>query len=260
MASGLLVLALGRATRLIRFLPHAPKLYCGTIRLGVTSDTDDATGELSPIHPAPLPDAAAVLEAARELEGRSMQIPPAVSARKVGGRRLYSMARQGVRVEAPASEIDVSRLALAPTDSTDLFQFTAEVSAGTYIRGLARDLGLRLGCGALLASLRRTGIGPLSVETAVAPPEREPSAPERLRSALVPLERAPLTPPTVRLPDPASARRFGLGGAVAAPETEQAASGTVRVLGPEGDLLGIADHGGGRLQPKVVLPPLRDPE
>ena len=108
MASGLLPLVLGAATRLVRFLPSEPKVYRGRFELGWTSHTDDVTGRPLARHDGPLPDADAVIRASGELEGERPQIPPSVSARKVGGVRMYRLARRGVAVEAPASTVVVA--------------------------------------------------------------------------------------------------------------------------------------------------------
>ena len=103
MATGLLPLVLGRATRLVRFLPHSPKEYTGSLRLGVTTNTDDRTGRVLTRHRGPLPEADRVVAAARVLEGTHAQVPPDVSARHIGGRRMYELAREGAKIEAPAA-------------------------------------------------------------------------------------------------------------------------------------------------------------
>ena len=148
LATGLLPVLLGRATRLARFLPHSPKHYEGLLRLGLTTVTDDITGEELTCHAGTLPDPASVAAAAERLQGSHPQIPPAVSARKVGGKRLYRLARQGIRVEAAPRQVDVNRFEIAPVkDDPAQYEFSAEVSGGTYVRALIRDLGAALGCG-----------------------------------------------------------------------------------------------------------------
>jgi tRNA pseudouridine55 synthase len=255
LASGLLPLVLGRATRLVRFLPQSPKRYHGTLRLGLATATDDVTGEVIARHDGPLPAAERVIEAARAFRGHLMQRPPAFSARKVDGQRLYRLARRGVEVEAPEKPAEVSCFDLRPAERAGDFCFVAEVSAGTYIRSLARDLGRELGCGGTLVELRRVAIGPLSVEDALGPDVLETPDPTALREALIPLDRMPLTPPAVRLTGPEEARGFSAGVAVAA--GIEGPEGLCRVLAPDGRLLGIAEAGEGRLQPRVVLPPPR---
>ena len=246
-ASGLLLLALGRATRLIRFLPHAPKVYTGVVRLGRTSDTDDATGRVIDSATGSLPAVETVIEAARGLQGRQLQKPPAVSARKIGGKRLYELARAGRPVDAPPAEVTVHRFELQPGDAPDRFRFVAEVSAGTYVRALARDLGSRLGCGGLLEELRRTVIGPLRVEQATTLP-----LPAGVELPVVPLESMPLVPPALRLADPGDALRFRSGNALST-EALGAPDGLYRVLDEQGRLLGVGESKGGLIRPRVVL-------
>lgn len=243
-ASGLLLVALGRATRLIRFLPQSPKHYEGELRLGRSSDTDDATGEVVE-HDAPLPDPERIVAAAAALVGTHHQRPPRVSARKVDGKRLYALARAGVEAEVAPREVRIDRFELTPTSDTAVWRYAAEVSAGTYVRALARDLGHALGCGALVQSLRRTAIGPISVDLACDPDD------PTLDARLIALEQLPLEPPALQL-DPAAAERFRHGGAVARPEDEGALR---RVFSSDGALLGVGRIEGGTLRPQVVVPP-----
>lgn len=265
LASGLLPLALGRATRLLRFLPGSPKAYEGSLRLGLSSDTDDVTGEVLERHTAALPSAAEVLGAGFALEGRHAQRPPAYSARKVAGRRLYELARRGLAVEAPAREVEVSAFRLTPGEDPALYSFRTEVSAGTYVRALVRDLGAALGCGAVLASLRRTRIGPMALERATALPGDEAPEAARLRlgAALLPPERMPLEPPPLRLTDGEACRRFVSGAAVRPPEDGDLPQGAVSVRDAGGALLGVGEWSGGWLRPSVVVaetPPPKAPE
>jgi tRNA pseudouridine55 synthase len=250
LASGLLPLVIGRATRLVRFLDDSPKVYGGTLELGLRTDTDDVTGEVLERHDGDLPEAPRVCEAARALVGRQLQVPPAFSARKVEGRRMYRLARRGIPVNGSPAPVEVFRFELTPTARGSIFAFIAEVTPGTYVRGLIRDLGRHLGCGGVLATLRRLRIGPLSVEQAV------PGGPvldaAELRRALQPLERMPLSPPPMHLELPEEAARFVAGGAL---RVEAPAGGqrVVRVLDPQGSLLGIGELEQGELRPRVVL-------
>lgn len=246
-ASGLLVLALGRATRLIRFLPDAPKVYEGTLALGLTTETDDLAGEVLERARGPLPPFEAVRAAAAGFVGKQPQIPPAVSARKVGGERLYRLARRGRSVDAPATEIEIFSLELGPGTADDRISFRTEVSKGTYIRSLARDLGKRLGCGGALAELRRTAIGPFDLAGAIDPPDRESS--DWVPGETIPLDRAPLTLPTRRI-DPLEIQRFAHGSPL---DTAGGPDGWVRVTDPEDRLLGVGQIAAGRLTPRVVL-------
>jgi tRNA pseudouridine55 synthase len=250
-ASGLLPLAFGRATRLIRFFPSAPKVYTGSFVLGRTTRTDDLEGETLSVHDGPLPDAAATRAAAGTLVGASRQVPPRVSARKVGGRRMYDLARKGVEVEARATPIEVFRFDVEPLDESDRFGFEVEVSAGTYVRGLVRDLGDRLGCGAALAGLRRTRIGPWRVEGAIALDPDEPAARERLLAELTPLRECPLDLPRVELDRSEDARAFAHGRRVELPACPS--GGPLAIFDRTGELLGVAEAAGNAARPLVVL-------
>jgi tRNA pseudouridine55 synthase len=166
MATGVLVLGVGRATRLLNLVTGVDKVYEGTIRFGVETDTLDAEGTVTARHDMPAPDAAAVRAAAATLTGAILQVPPMVSAIQVGGRRLHELAREGVEVERAPRPVVVHRFDLEATD--DPFTWRAEVhcSSGTYVRSLAADLGTALGGGAHLASLRRTAVGPFALSEA----------------------------------------------------------------------------------------------
>lgn len=250
MASGLLLLVLGRATRLARFLPHSPKRYEGRIRFGITTDSDDVTGTVLSRHEGPLPSPGEIRDAAARLVGRFDQIPPAVSARRVGGERLYRLARSGQTVQAAATVVEVFSFDLGPLEEPGDPAFIVEVSGGTYVRSLARDLGAALGCGAALASLRRLAIGPLTVSDAVSPEELGGGA--SLEAAVIPLAGMPLEPPPVSLPDDPSCARFTAGLPVPSPAGPGSPE-LVRVLSPSKALLGIGEIRGGLLHPRVVL-------
>lgn len=174
-AKGLLVLVVGRATRLAPFAAEWPKTYEGVIRLGITTDTDDLTGSVvatapwTGITPAQL---AAVIGSFR---GAYDQRPPAYSAVKIEGERAYRRARRGETVAPEPRPVEIRELELVEAAVPDL-QFRATVSAGTYLRSLARDIGAKLGCGAHLTALRRTAVGPLRLADAVAPEAVTPAA------------------------------------------------------------------------------------
>jgi tRNA pseudouridine55 synthase len=246
-ASGLLVLALGRATRLIRFLPDAPKLYEGALALGLTTETDDLTGTVVSRTDDPLPSFAAIENAIAKFVGKQSQIPPAVSARKVDGERLYRKARRGEFVQAPASEIEVFRFDVEPGTAEGRIPFRASVSKGTYIRSLARDLGERLGCGGALAELRRTAIGPFELDSAVDPPER--GCRQWDPGTTIPLDQAPLALPTQQI-QAAEIEQFAHGGVI---DCAGSPEGWVRVTDPEDRILGVGQSALGRMTPRVVL-------
>ena len=165
-ATGLLILVFGGATRLARWAERHPKVYRADIRLGRTTDTDDGTGAtIAECSPREWPAESEVEAALARLRGTQLQRPPAYSARRVDGERSHRLARRGGRPEPAPAEVTVSRLALVSCRGS-LVTFEAEVSAGTYIRALARDLGKLLGTGAFTESLRRERIGPWSVADA----------------------------------------------------------------------------------------------
>jgi tRNA pseudouridine55 synthase len=255
LASGLLPLVLGQATRLVRFLPHDPKCYEGRFRLGLRTTSDDVTGQPLSTHAGPLPAAAVVQRAAGALVGSGLQVPPAVSARKVAGRRLYRLAREGVPVVAEPRPVRVDRFDVEPAaDAPAEYRFVAEVSSGTYIRGLVRDLGEDLGCGGALVELRRTAIGPMRPSPDLrlridAPPELQ-----ALRRCLVPLNSMPLELPTLVVGADEGVQRF-LAGALQTMPRPEPAGGNCRVVDGRGTLLGVGEVRDSRLRPRVVLQP-----
>ena len=253
-ATGLLLLVLGRATRLARFVPDAPKTYAGVLAFGVTTTTDDLSGDVVRRHEGPLPGTDAVLSAAALRVGRQLQVPPAFSARQVGGTRMYRLARRGVAVDAPASEVLVERLDLAPTDAPDLWAYEMVVSTGTYVRAIVRDLGIALGCGAAVASLRRTAIGPLRVNDALTLPAERASLRDAVRSRLIPIDAMPLDLPSIALASASDAKRFVAGGVVTVTTAHLQDSALAAVRDDGGRLLGVGIASQGTLRPRTVLP------
>lgn len=165
-ATGLLPILIGEATKLAPFLQDAEKEYAGVIRLGVETDTLDPTGAVLRSAEVPALDPARLAEIAARFTGKIVQQPPLFSAIKRAGIPMYKLARRGVEVEPPAPrEVEISRLEIAPIDSRAL-RFVAVCSTGTYMRALARDVGLALGTVAHLGELRRLRSGAFSVERA----------------------------------------------------------------------------------------------
>jgi len=159
-ATGVLLVGLGRATRLMRFLTALPKTYTTDIVLGTATSTLDASGEVVGTYDIGHITPEIVQAAAEALTGDIEQVPPMVSAVKVGGRRLHDLARQGIEVERPARSVTVYRFETAPDPARPgVYRAEVECSSGTYVRVLAHDLGMALGGGAHLANLRRTRIG-----------------------------------------------------------------------------------------------------
>jgi len=236
-ATGVLPLCLGRATRLARFLTAGEKAYRARLRLGFATTTDDLTGE--PLGaPREVDFSPSTLESAlAALVGDLDQVPPAFSARQVGGQRLYELARRGEAVARAASPVSVYALELVSRGASTL-ELDVRCSAGTYVRALARDLGERLGCGAHLVSLRRTRSGGFGLENAVAG-DSFVGAAERV----IPLSGLLLDWPAVRVgPDGSRLVRHGREL-----QSHDVLSGfpaslveRVRVLDERGDLLALA--------------------
>jgi tRNA pseudouridine55 synthase len=158
-ATGLLLVGLGRFTRMLRFLTSLEKTYTGEVVLGTATDTLDASGDVTGQWDMAGVTLADVRVAAVSLTGPIEQVPPMVSAVKIGGRRLHELARQGLEVERPPRPVTVHRFDVAPTAEPGVFAITVTCSSGTYVRTLAADLGSRLGGGAHLRHLRRTAVG-----------------------------------------------------------------------------------------------------
>ncbi|MBS0557399.1 MAG: tRNA pseudouridine(55) synthase TruB [Proteobacteria bacterium] len=159
LATGLLPVCFGEATKIAGYLLGSRKAYAAQLRLGTTTTTDDAEGEVVQTRPVPPLDVALIEAALATLRGRIVQIPPAYSAIKQGGVALYKRARRGEDVIVPSREVDVHRLILESRDG-DVLNLHVECGSGTYVRSLARDLGERLGCGAHLIALRRLWVEP----------------------------------------------------------------------------------------------------
>lgn len=236
MATGLLILGVGRATRLLRYLGDLSKSYAATGRLGEETDTLDADGQI--VRSASVDVSRAEIErACAALVGDSLQTPPAYSAVKVGGRKLYEAARKGDALEAPARRIRVDAFEVSAFDGRDV-EVRITCSGGTYVRVLVADVGRALGCGAHLVRLRRTAIGPFRVEDARPPGVGEP----------LPIERAIGHLPSVHLD--AEEARAAAHGRLLGPA---AIDGPYAVFGPDGALKGIYRDAGASARPEVVL-------
>jgi tRNA pseudouridine55 synthase len=165
-ATGVLLVGLGRATRLMRFLTALPKTYEAEVVLGTATSTLDASGEVTGTWDMDGVSLAEVRAAAAGLTGDIEQVPPMVSAVKIGGRRLHALAREGIEVDRPPRPVSVYRFDVSPGLTPGVFRIEVECSSGTYVRVLAGDLGTALGGGAHLRNLRRTRIGSFSAEDA----------------------------------------------------------------------------------------------
>jgi tRNA pseudouridine55 synthase len=193
-ATGVLLVGLGRVTRVLRYLTALGKEYTAEIVLGVATDTLDASGtvvEEWDMRDVTLEDAQA---AAKALTGYVQQVPPMVSAVKVGGRRLHELARLGVDVERPARTVRVDRFDLDATEVPGVLSATVACSSGTYVRTLAADLGTALGGGAHLRHLRRTRVGSFTVDEAEPVGTLDASSLRSPADALRDLDRVTVTP------------------------------------------------------------------
>lgn len=198
LATGLLVVLVGRAAKAAEYLVSDEKRYTATLRLGMTSDTEDVTGEVL-TRTDNLPDAPEVASACAAMVGKSEQIPPMYSALKVGGRKLVDIARAGGEVEREARPIEIYSLACTPTDFPADYRLDVHCSKGTYIRTLCADIGAKLGCGGVMATLRRTGSGDFSLSHAYTPEQLEAMSPEERRECLIPLEMLFASLPALRV-------------------------------------------------------------
>ncbi|MFT4052469.1 MAG: tRNA pseudouridine(55) synthase TruB [Microbacterium sp.] len=253
MATGLLILGVGPATRLLTYLVGLDKTYEATIRLGASTDTDDADGaETARADAATLASITDELlaEGIAALTGELSQVPSAVSAIKVAGKRAYDLVRAGEEVQLTAREVTVSRFevrAIRRAHGALDLDVVVDCSSGTYIRALARDLGAGLGVGGHLTALRRTRIGPFSVGDAAH--ELLPQMPLRAPAAIAAsvLGALPVTA------DEARELRQGKRLAGAATRLADALTPTPAAIDPEGRLVGIVERRGDDLKSAMNL-------
>jgi tRNA pseudouridine55 synthase len=256
LATGVLVVAVGSATRLISFVQDGRKRYRGSFRLGETSDTEDCTGTVVDSGDPTFVTVEMLTAALAEFVGQIEQTPPQFSAIHVQGQRAYDLARQGIAVELAPRRIDVFGIDLVEFATPE---FTIDVccSGGTYIRSLGRDVGQRLGCGALMTALRRTAVGPFTIERAV---PLESLTRETGERALWPLSTAAQHLPSVALSaEEVAAVRCGKAirpAAGASPSlAEVLPSGDLALFDAAGELVGIgvADPATNLVKPRLVL-------
>lgn len=240
-ATGVLVAGVGMATKLLRFVEATTKRYTGEVVLGVETATLDAAGEVTATH-----DMAAVTvddarrAVAAHLVGRIEQVPPMVSAIKVGGRRLHELAREGIEVERAPRAVTVHSFAVDPGPEPGVLAIAVECSPGTYVRTLAADLGRLLGGGAHLRNLRRTAVGDLTIEQA-GPPEACELLPVDV--AVRALQRVDVDAPTAELV--AHGRVLGAFGG----------DGPWALFAPGGELIAVYEpFRATEAKPSVVLP------
>jgi tRNA pseudouridine55 synthase len=262
-ATGVLPLSVGKATRFAQFYLKSRKSYEGTLRFGFSTDTYDATGKATS-EPAPVELNAQTLEEAfRGFTGRIMQTPPPFSAKRVGGKRAYELARRHQPVELKPVEVEIYALELLGIEG-DIARFAVECSGGTYVRSLAHDIGQKLGCGAYLAALRRTAVAEFDQSRAVTLEQLDASAREgKLAEVRVPLEALlPDCPELVvrgreeksvrhgQMFELAQALRPGRGTMPG----RSAVVSLLKILNPEHRLIAVARHVAGAVyHPDLVL-------
>ena len=241
-ATGVLVLGVGRATRLLRFITTLPKSYTARIVLGTETSTLDASGEITAVHDMSLIGTDDVRRAAAGLVGELQQIPPMVSAVRVGGRRLHEIAREGGEVDRAPRPVTVHHFEVAATADPAVYEASVSCSSGTYVRALAADLGTALGGGAHLRDLRRVAVGSFTVDEAR------------------PVDGLQLLPAAVGLRDlqgvivdEGTAVDVGHGKVLDRDRLAASGEGPWPVHGPDGTLIAVYEDLQGRVKPAVVL-------
>ena len=255
LASGILPIAFGEATKTVPFVMDGEKAYRFTVRWGIETDSDDSDGrgvERSDARPA----REAILAALPAFTGTIEQTPPKYSAIKIGGERAYDLARQGEIVELSARPVEIGRLDLVELTDADHAIFEAECGKGTYVRAIARDLGRMLGCFGHVSALRRVRVGPFSEANSVALQTlaalRDTEGEDALKTALMPVEAGLSSLPTLSV-SAADAQRLALGQAVImrgrdAPIMEGMVSVSV-----QGALIALGQIEQGALKPKRLF-------
>jgi tRNA pseudouridine55 synthase len=250
LATGVLVVCVGAATRLADFVQAMGKTYRSRFRLGATSTTDDADGEVAPNPIAVAPAREAIDAALVSFVGTVAQRPPAFSALKVDGRRAHSLARQGQVVELEARPVRIDAIRVLGYEWPFL-DVEVDCGKGTYIRSIARDLGETLGVGGMVETLRRTRVGPFHAEQGVG----LDAPPGEVQAKLLPMTVAVAGLPRVSLTADEE-KRFRTGQTVrptAGSGPLPVSAGLVAVLGPTGELTGIGRLGPGGVKPDIVF-------
>jgi len=249
MATGVLVVAVGRATRMLTYISGSAKAYLATIRLGQSTVTDDAEGEVVAVADVSEVSDQAIRAGLGVLTGEIDQVPSAVSAIKIDGKRAYKRVRQGEQVVLAARRVTVSKLDLLAVRRTPGFidvDVDVTCSAGTYVRAIARDLGVALGVGGHLTALRRTAVGGFTLAEAVTLAELESRAPHVVT---LPLAEAADRYFPRRDATPDEARVLSHGG----PLATAGIPGPYAVFAPDGSLLAIVSERDARARPEVVF-------
>lgn len=240
MATGVLVIMLGHCTRFIELLPEHRKSYTARVKLGLTTDTLDITGEVLSENEVDvtLPQ---LLSAAENYNGDILQTPPMYSALKKDGERLYDLARKGIEIEREQRQITIEKLEIYDFDGTE-FSMDVTCSAGTYIRSLCDDIGRDLGCGAVMTALRRTEANGFFAEKSVTLEELERLVGENnADSVITSVENALMSYPEIKVSKP-QANRFRNGGELGYERLHgEYPVGIYRVKSPDGEFLGLGE-------------------
>jgi tRNA pseudouridine55 synthase len=255
LASGVLPIAFGEATKTVPFVMDGDKAYRFTVRWGIETDTDDSDG-ITVARSDARPPQEAIIAALPSFRGTIEQTPPRFSAIKVAGERAYDLARHGEAVELAARTVDIRRLELAEVPDRDHAVFEAECGKGTYVRAIARDLGRKLGCFGHVSALRRTRVGPFGEEQCVTmrtlAAKRDAQGEATLHALLLPIESGLATLPALNVSS-ADASRLALGQSIIvrgrdAPILEGLVSVTA-----QGALVALAEMEQGSLRPKRIF-------
>ena len=241
-ATGVLLLGVGRATRLLQFLTRLPKSYKGEIVFGEETSTLDSSGEIIRTYDMSELQFPEVREAATKFLGEIEQVPPMVSAVRVGGRRLHEIAREGGEVDRPSRTVSVKRFEVNPTANPLIYEVSVDCSSGTYIRSLAADLGASLGGGAHLQNLRRTAIGSFEESEAMSIEEVV------LRDPIIGMRDFE----TVEVSEEVE-KEVTFGKILEKDRLGVNNSGPWAVVNKEGQLLAVYDNYGEKTKPTVVL-------
>ncbi|MFF5293341.1 tRNA pseudouridine(55) synthase TruB [Paractinoplanes globisporus] len=253
MATGVLIIGVGRATRLLTYVIGSSKSYAATIRLGQSTVTDDAEGEVTAVGAVAGVGDEAIRAGLAAQRGEIDQVPSAVSAIKVNGERAYKRVREGETVELPARRVTISRLdvldirRVAEPEVIDV-EVEVDCSSGTYIRAIARDLGAVLGVGGHLTALRRTAVGRMTLAEAVTLDELELRAPDVVGLSMSEAARQAFPQRTATAEE---ARVLSHGG----PLEPVGIGGPYAVFGPTGEVLAIVSERAGRARAEIVLAP-----
>ena len=234
MATGVLPIFLGRATRAVEFFESADKEYIAGLRLGMETDTEDITGEV--LQESPVQVSRQQVEAAlHSLKGELMQVPPMYSAVKIHGKKLYELARVGKQVERPARKIFIHETELLEGEG-NLWQFRVHCSKGTYVRTLCAELGKRLGCGGCMHSLRRTKAGRYDLSNAHTIEDLQAMTPEARQALILPVDSMFSQYPALYLSENQT-RCIRNGGRF----TARSLDGTYRFYGADGSFLALGE-------------------